>query len=157
VARRPGRIVVTHWAENIKPAAAVHVHLFLAWLMWGVVGVLLFILGSWWLWQEPTTATPWLAAAAIGIGVLKSRFLLDRAAHRIVARIRDRGDGRCLGGFLSLRSWSLVLLMVALGRLVRGAPVAVSILGLLYIVVGTALVLSSRVPWLARSETRRIG
>jgi hypothetical protein len=145
---------VKHWAENIKPAAAVHVHLFTAWLMWSVVGVLLVTLGSWWVWQEPTTATPWLTAAAIGIGVLKSRYVLDRAAHRIVARIRTRGDGRCLGGFLSLRSWALVVLMVALGRLVRGAPVAASILGLLYIAVGTALVLSSRISWWARRETR---
>ena len=137
------------WIERYKPVAAVRVHLLLAGLMWMVVGAALVGFGGRWLWQLPTPAAPWLAALALAIGVFKARFVLDRAARTIVDRIRERGDGRCLGGFLSVRSWALVAAMAASGRLLRGSHVARGLLGVLYIAVGTALLLSSRVAWRA--------
>lgn len=54
------------------------------------------------------------------VGVVKSGFVLDRAARGEIARIRARGDGRCVGGFLSLRTWGFVLLMMVGGRVLRG-------------------------------------
>jgi len=124
-------------------------------LMWTVVGVTLVGLGGRWLWQSPIPAAPWLAALALAIGAFKARFVLDRAARRIVDRIRERGDGRCLGGFLSLRSWALVAAMAGGGRLLRGSHLARGLLGVLYIAVGTALLLSSRVAWGAWRHSRR--
>ena len=140
--------------DSHKPAAAVHVHLMLVGLMWTVVGVALVGLGGRWLWQSPIPAAPWLAALALAIGAFKARFVLDRAARTIADRIRERGDGRCIGGFLSLRSWALVAVMVAGGRLLRGSHVGRGLLGVLYVAVGTALLLSSRVAWRAWREAR---
>jgi len=137
------------WAESHKPAAAAGVHLLLAGMMWTVVGAALAAVGGRWLWQSPSRAAPWLAAAAVVIGVVKSRFILDGAATRIVERIRSRGDGRCVGGFLSARSWALVLAMVIAGRLLRGSHVARGLLGTLYLAVGIGLLLSSRIAWQA--------
>lgn len=137
------------WIESHKPAAAASVHLLLAGAMWTVVGTGLAVVGGRWLWRSPSAAAPWLAAAAVVIGVAKARWVLDRAAAKIVDRIRSRGDGRCVGGFLSLRSWALVLLMVVAGRLLRGSHVARSLIGTLYLAVGTGLVLSSRIAWRA--------
>jgi len=144
------------WVDSHKPAAAVHVHLMMAWLMWVVVGASLLGFGVRWVWREPLVVTLWLVGAAATVGILKSRLVLDRAARRITDRIRQRGDGRCLGGFLSLRSWALVAAMAAGGRLLRSGPVAVTIIGLLYIAVGTALLLSARIPWRAWAESRRL-
>ena len=143
------------WVERYKPAAAVRAHLLLAGLMWAVVGVALVGFGGRWLWQLPTPAAPWLAMLAVAIGIFKSRFVLDSAARRIVDRILERGDGRCLGGFLSLRSWALVVVMAGGGRLLRGSHVARGLLGFLYVAVGTALLLSSRVAWQAWRHSRR--
>jgi hypothetical protein len=143
------------WVERYKPAAAVRVHLLLAGLMWTVVGAALVGFGGRWLWQLPTPAAPWLAMLAVAIGIFKSRFVLDRAARRMVDRILEHGDGRCLGGFLSLRSWALVAAMAAGGRLLRGSHVARGLLGVLYIAVGTALLLSSRVAWRTWRHSRR--
>jgi hypothetical protein len=143
------------WVERYKPATAVRAHLLLAGLMWTVVGAALVGFGGRWLWQLPTPAAPWLAALALAIGVFKARFVLDRAARTIVDRIRERGDGRCLGGFLSVRSWALVAAMAAGGRFLRGSHVAQGLLGVLYIAVGTALLLSSRVAWRAWRHSRR--
>ncbi len=143
------------WVERYKPAGAVRAHLLLAGLMWTVVGAALVAFGGRWLWQLPTPAAPWLAALAVVIGTFKARFVLDRAARTIVDRIQERGDGRCLGGFLSVRSWALVAAMAAGGRFLRGSHVARGLMGVLYVAVGTALLLSSRVAWRAWRHSRR--
>lgn len=145
---------MTSWIESHKPAVAAHLHLLLAGLMWTAVGTALAVFGGRWLWLSRGPAAPWLAAAAVAVGVAKSRFVLDRAARRIVDRIRERGDGRCVGGFLSLGSWGFVAVMVVAGRLLRGSHIARSLLGAIYLAVGTALLLSSRIAWRAWRRRR---
>jgi hypothetical protein len=145
---------LTTWMEAHKPAANVPTHLLLAWMMWVAVGSALVGFGARWLWSAAPVIAPWLAAAAVGVGAVKSWLVLDRAASGVADRIRARGDGRCIGGFLSLRTWALVILMMAAGRLLRGT-LARGIVGPLYIAVGTALCLSSRITWSAWREFRR--
>ena len=145
---------MTHWTENHKPAAAVPTHLMLAWLMWMTVGSALVGFGARWLWGAAPVMAPWLAAGAVAVGAVKSRMVLDAVARRVVNRIHARGDGRCLGGFLSPHTWGLVVLMMVAGRLLRGS-LARGIVGPLYIAVGTALCLSSRLSWRAWRGSRR--
>ncbi len=145
---------MTHWAESHKPAATVPTHLMLAWLMWMMVGLALVGFGTWWLWGVAPAAAPWFVAGSLAAGSLKSRLVLDAAAQRVADRIHAHGDGRCLGGFLSLQTWGLVVLMMVAGRLLRGTLVR-GIVGPLYIAVGTALCLSSRITWRAWRESRR--
>jgi hypothetical protein len=144
---------LTHWADRHKPAAAMSTQLMLACLMWATVGSALAAVGARWLWASAPIAAPWIAAGCVAIGVIKSRLVLDRAAQRVVGRILARGDGRCLGGFLSLRTWGLVILMMAGGRLLR-STLAHGIVGPLYLAVGTALFLSSRISWRAWLASR---
>jgi hypothetical protein len=139
------------WVETHKPSASASAHLMLAWFMWAVVGASLAAVGTTWMWQTAPKIAPWLAVGALMVGVLKSRAVLDRAAGRIADRIRVRGDGRCLGGFLSLQSWTLVVVMVVAGRLLR-TTVARGIVSPLYLAVGTALLVSSRLLWHAWRE-----
>jgi len=143
-----------HWAENHKPAAGVSTQLILAWMMWVAVGSALVGFGSRWLWETVPVVAPWIAAGAVAVGAVKSRLVLDRVARRVVDRICARGDGRCLGGFLSPRTWGLVFLMMVTGRLLRGT-LAHGIVGPLYIAIGTALCLSSRLSWHAWRESLR--
>jgi hypothetical protein len=143
-----------NWVEKHKPAAAVQTHLLLAWMMWFSVGSALTIFGAIWLWQGAPVQAPIVAAAAVALGIFKSRFVLDAAAKRVIERIRSRGDGRCLGGFLSLRTWGLVVLMMVGGRILRGT-VARGIVGPVYIAVGVALCLSSRLTRRAWREAVR--
>lgn len=95
----------------------------------------------------------WVLGIALALGVLKSRFLLDRVAAKAVARIRERGRG-CFFGFFSLKSWALVALMMGGGILIRKLVVhpgviGAGILGALYLGIGTALLVADRVFWLA--------
>ena len=146
---------MTNWAESHKPTVAVSTQLMLAWLMWAAVGSALAGFGIRWTWEAGPAVAPWITAVAIVVGTVKSWLVLDRAAQRVVHRIRSRGDGRCLGGFLSLRTWGLVIMMMVAGRLLRGT-FAHGIVGPLYIAVGTALCLSSRISWGAWRESRTI-
>ncbi len=137
------------WIDRLKPAAPARTHLLLAALMWSAVGGTLGVVGARWAFEVCTTATVWLVTAAVAVGWLKARFALEPAARRIIARIRARGDGRCIGGFLSVPTWSLVAFMAVGGRLLRGGVLSSHLVGLLYVVVGTALLVASRLMWRA--------
>ena len=129
--------------DQLKPAASARQHLLLAGAMWAAVGTGVGYVGARWLGG----GDPWLFVGAAAAGLLKSRFVLDRVAVAIAARIRARGDGRCLGGFLSLRSWALVLVMIGGGRLLRSAGPPPATAGFVYLAVGVALLASSRKVW----------
>jgi len=137
------------WLRSLKPAAPARTHLLAASLMWTVVGGTLVLLGVRWILSGQIGHRWPLVMAAACIGVAKSRFVLDRAAGRVVERIRRRGDGRCLGGFLSLRTWALVIVMMVCGRLMRGGLLPHPVVGFVYTAVGTALLISARSLWWA--------
>jgi hypothetical protein len=140
---------VIEWLQKYKPAAPARVHLLLAALMWTAVGgVLLFFGGSWALAGGMPHVHLLLAVAAI-VGLVKARWILWRAAGKIVERINQRGDGRCLGGFVSWQTWLLIALMIAAGRLLRGGLLPSPVVGLIYAAVGTALLVGSLRVWLA--------
>jgi hypothetical protein len=124
-------------------------HLLLAALMWSTVGGVLLVLGAVWTLQVRTPLTMLLLVAAGAGGWLKARFVLEPAARHTVERIEARGDGRCVGGFLSPRSWAMVAAMMVIGRFLRGGVLSSHVVGLLYVLVGTALVVASRVLWAA--------
>ena len=141
---------MTGWHENLKPRASSRFQLLLAGLMWSVVGCALLAFGSSWISDSVSRGTfALLLVAALALGAAKSRFILDRAAGKIVIRIGERGEGRCAGGFLSLRSWLLVAVMIAGGRLLRGGILPSAAVGTLYAAIGTGLLLSSRLAWSA--------
>jgi hypothetical protein len=121
----------------------------LAAALWSCVGTALLAAGARWsLRAAGPRGGLLLIVLGVAVGLLKGRFVLDRAATRIADRIAARGDGRCAGGFLSARSWLLVALMSTAGRLLRRGPVPLAIVGTLYVAIGTGLLFSSRVAWL---------
>ena len=130
-----------------KPAASARVHLLLAATMWSVVGAILLVLGVRWTVDGRVPYMWLLLALAVGVGLLKARFVLKRVAGRAIERIRTRGDGRCIGGFLSLRTWAFVASMAAAGYLLRHGLLPRTIVGLIYVAVGAALLVASRRLW----------
>jgi hypothetical protein len=134
--------------QRWKPRAAGRTQLLLAGALWSVVGTLLLGFGSLWSIEAFGRGQGMLAIAlGAGAGLLKGRFVLDKAARRIADRIASRGDGHCAGGFLSVRSWLLVALMSGAGRLLRGGLVPHAVLGPLYAALGAGLLFSSRIAW----------
>jgi hypothetical protein len=138
---------MSDWRETYKPAGPAWLHLLLAASLWTIVGGLLLFFGARWvLAGEIPHAGAWLTLALAG-GVLKAWFVLRRSARRTVARIRARGDGRCIGGFLSPGTWALVIGMAVGGRILRQGLLPSPVVGLIYVLVGTALLLAAGPLW----------
>lgn len=135
------------WLEAHKPAASRRVHVLLAALMWSVVGAVLLACGARWVLVSGGPEALPLVLLAVALGFFKSRLALDRAAERIVVRISTHDDRRCIGGFLSWRTWGLVAVMVVSGRVLRTYLLAPIVAGLVYTAVGSALVIGSRALW----------
>jgi hypothetical protein len=143
-----GRLLRRSLVDRWKPRVAGRTQLLLAGGLWTTVGTLLLGFGMRWTFEEFGRSAGVLAGAlAVVAGLLKGRFVLDRAAGRITDRIATRGDGRCAGGFLSWRSWLLVALMSGAGRLLRGGLLSHAVVGPLYTAIGTGLLFSSRTAW----------
>ncbi len=134
-------------ADKLKPSAPVRAHLFLAAALWTVVGSTLVFFGVWWVRDDGRALLWWLLIPVVVIGFLKAHFILMGAATRITTRIIERGDGRCLGGFLSPMTWLLVLGMMGGGRLLRAGGIPMGIVGLIYAGVGLALFVASFRMW----------
>jgi hypothetical protein len=147
---------MNRWVETLKPAASRRAHLLLAAMLWTVVGGLLLYFGGRWVLRSPA-AWPWLQLLlAAGVGAFKTWLVLDRTAGRIVERIRARGDGRCIGGFVPLKTYLLIGLMAAAGRLLRGGLVSEHVIGLIYAAVGAALLFGARNFWRAWYMERKL-
>ncbi|TAL17006.1 hypothetical protein EPN96_07465 [bacterium] len=131
--------------SKIKPGAPVWLHLFLASLLWSAVGVFLLYRGGAALLELSMPE----GAAALGAGVLLGWFkgakVLRPAAKKSAARIIKRGDGKCVGGFLSWKSWLFVAGMGFFGKWLRGAGVSPLILGPLLTGVGLALLSGAQI------------
>ena len=139
---------MSSWLETYKPVASSRVQLLLAGLMWSLVGLGLIVVGNYWVLSTSSHIIG-LLAISLCIGLGKSLLILDRVADRIVQRIAIRGEGRCLVSFYSLRVWAIGIIMMLVGRILRGAGISYSLLGLIYAAVGTSLLISSRSIWLA--------
>jgi hypothetical protein len=137
------------WFHACKPAAPARMHLLFAAMLWTGVGGALVFFGARWALAAHFSHGWLLLAAAVGVGLFKSRLVLRRTAKRTIGRILTRGDDRCIGGFLSWRTWLFVALMMGLGRALRGGLAPRGLVGVIYVAVGAALLLTTPVLWRA--------
>lgn len=120
--------------------------------MWSIGAAILLIRGVGYLQGRYWHA--WVLALAVVLGVAKSRLLLDRVARKGVARIHERGRA-CYFGFFSWKSWLFVATMMGGGILLRHSGLRPGILAVIYIGVGTALLLADRIFWAAAAASFR--
>lgn len=129
---------------RMKPGVPRQTHLFMAALLWTVVGGGLMVRGTIMLTGGDNNL---YFPVGILIGTLKSLFILDKTAKNSIDRIQRLADGSCLGAVYSIRTWLLVVVMMSLGYVLRNSGVSPTILGTLYITIGWALLFSSRFAW----------
>ncbi len=130
--------------NRLKPGGSTTTHLLLAAILWTAVGSGLICRGGIWLIEVEKIRLFFLAWL---LGTLKSFFILDKSARKSIDRILQLADGSCLGGVYSLKTWLLVVCMISMGYLLRQLSVPHEFLGVLYIGIGWALILSSRIGW----------
>lgn len=142
-----GALRMTQWYQRYKPATSVRTQLATAAFMWTAVGASLLTVGV--LWCRSDSPIHWVAlsfTAAVG-GLLKARLVLRKAAARIIKRIITRGDGCCLGGFISWQTWIMVAIMMLLGRSLRHGLLPRPAVGFIYVAVGVALLVGAITLW----------
>lgn len=125
----------------------------LAAVTWTVVGTVLAVLAM--IWVDRAGSSPSYLAIAFLLGYVKSRYVLDKTARRSSQRITERGDGKCIGGFFSYKSWLLVVVMASAGRFLRSGVVSILIVSFVYAAVGGGLIVSSRIFWMRYGEVVR--
>jgi len=135
-----------------KPGVKVRTHYFLAAMIWSLVGLGLLGRGFLFLHQSGQYA---VLLVALVLGTLKAIFVLQRSAGKNIERIGQFQGRTCFGAVFSFKAWSLVLLMVLLGRWLRSSGCPPVYIGLLYAAVGWALLFSSRVIWLEWLRCRK--
>jgi len=128
---------------RFKPSASIKAHLLAAALMWSFIGIYLMARGV----LLSRDVFGWLAVVALAVGTGKALLVLDRTAGKNIARILAMQEGACLGGVYSWRMWGMVVCMMIGGRLLRNSSVPALWIASLYIAVGWALLLSSRLLW----------
>lgn len=133
--------------ERWKPAAGARTHLLLAALLWTCVGVGLSVAGVHWCLFAPADWAAILLPGGVAAGLIKGRVALERTAVRTAERIVRRGDGKCLGGFLSWKTWLFVVAMMGMGVALRRSHLPRALLGFVYTAVGVALLWGSRTFW----------
>lgn len=136
---------------RFTPRAGVRVQLFSAAAMWAIGAAILLVRGIGFLHDSWFFA---LLAFAVALGTVKSHLMLDRVARKAVVRILERGRA-CYFGFFSWKSWLFVAVMMGGGILLRRSALPPDVLAVVYVGVGTGLVIADRIFWQALFSASR--
>ncbi len=143
-----------HPLRKLSSHASQRTRLLLAALVWTVVGATLFVTGVHWVLLAPVWWDWPLGMLALGVGWAKGRYVLARAAEANARRIEGSHERRFIGAAFSVGMWLMAVSMMVLGAILRRSHMPRFWLGLIYVAVGTALLMGSRVTW-ARWNARR--
>jgi Zn-dependent protease len=107
------------------------------------VGVGLLILAATWLW-EASSIDPYLySGGGIALALLVHHFGFLKIVDKNLKRLRRMDGKRCVFAFIPWKSYLIIVVMVAMGALLRHSAIPKKDLAILYIGIGLALILSS--------------
>ena len=139
--------------DRITPRVLPRTRLLTAALLWSAVGVMLAGKGIYLSREISVSPIFLMVIIGLGLGVLKSRYIFDRMAEKIITHIRCNPARACLGGLFSLRNWALILVMMSFGHLVGASGLDTLTKTAIYVTVGSGLAFSSRRLWSAWKHT----
>lgn len=137
-----------HPLQQFKPAVKKKTLLVISASLWTAIGLMLFCKGVFRLTPLPEYKLVIIIAATLA-AIVKSRFMLDRAAVKGIKRIQSFEDGACLGAVYSVKTWIMVLCMIGMGVILRSSSLPMTLLSFIYLTIGLALMASSRHGWRA--------
>lgn len=116
-------------------------------LTWSMGGIALMTSGTLRLARADSNLLGPLLLGATIAGFIKARYVLLPFVRRAVARIRDRNDGSSFFGFFAPKTWLLIVLMIALGRVMSLLSTPQDIRGAVQIAIGGGLLATSVPFW----------
>ncbi|UCG62898.1 MAG: hypothetical protein JSV52_06335 [Candidatus Zixiibacteriota bacterium] len=127
-----------------EPAARRRTLVLVAGSVWVAVGIVLAAAAAVWL---GTTEAVYLIIAAVSllVGLLISRFAFSRLIRKNLHRIRTLSPHKprvCVFAFQAVESYFLVLVMMAVGYILRHLPLPHVYVAIIYLTIGVALIKS---------------
>jgi hypothetical protein len=128
---------------NFKPAVTNHLLLFIAGIVWLLVGFMLLCLAFSWLSRASNINIHLFMIVGAVCALLIHHFGFLKIADKNLKRILEMEDKSCIFAFIPWKSYLIIAIMVSMGSLLRHSIIPKHYLAVLYIAIGLALALSS--------------
>lgn len=129
--------------DKYKPAVSKNILIFLAGLVWICVGIMLLYLAHSWLIKASGINIYLFASGGLLLGLVIHHFGFLKIVDKNLGRILPMDDKKCLFSFITWKSYLLIVIMVAFGIILRHSAISKRYLVIVYIGIGSALILSS--------------
>lgn len=129
--------------EKWKPGVPKSTLLLIAGIIWLAIGVMMDGLAYSWLRTGNLHQALWVSAFGFIFALFIHHFGFLRLVDRNLGRILPMKGRRCVFSFMPWKSYFLVVVMIFLGSLLRHSTLPKIYLAILYLAIGTALILSS--------------
>jgi hypothetical protein len=123
-------------------------------LVWFGVGVMLCLNAIGWLRALHDVLEFPLGVAGLGLGLAAYALMFSRIARKNTARLESLPARVCVFAFQGWRGYGIVAFMITLGITLRHSPIPKHWLAVVYMAIGTALVMSSFVLYRKFPELR---
>ena len=131
-------------------------HLWIAASIWTLVGAGLLTMGGVFWFHFPYLGDLdaehiAIGSAALSIGLLKGKFVLDKTASRVIENtinLQEANPFKSIYQMFGGKTIALIASMMGIGVILRAAGVSFEIRGLIYLAVGTGLLWSCRQYWI---------
>jgi hypothetical protein len=120
-----------------------NVLLFLAGIVWLLAGAMMLLFASLWLSKNPRIHAYVFAFAGITAGLVIHHAGFLKIVDKNIKRILPMDRKKPVFSFIPGKSYITIVLMIALGALLRHSSVPKHYLAVVYISIGLALILSS--------------
>jgi len=128
---------------KIKPAVNKRVLLFLAGFMWLGVGTMLLFLSFSFLNAFRARGSFLFGGIGVIVALIIHHFGFLKIVDKNLGRILPMEGTKCVFSFITWKSYIIIVVMVAMGAILRHSPIPKPYLSILYTGVGLALLLSS--------------
>ena len=129
--------------EKWKPGVPKSTLLLIAGIIWLGIGVMMDGMAYSWLKTENLNQALRGLAIGLAFALLIHHFGFLRIVDRNLGRILPMKGRRCVFSFMPWKSYLLIMVMIFLGSLLRHSSFPKPYLAVLYMAIGSALILSS--------------
>lgn len=112
-------------------------------VMWSAVGLMMCVTGVGWLTGEGFVRGAGFELAGLVLAVLAVHWRFGGMAKKNIRRLRRLPEQGCFFAFQAWKSYLIILIMIALGIVLRHMSIPKTYLAVVYTVIGGALFLGS--------------
>ncbi len=129
--------------EKWKPGVSKNILLFIAGLLWVIIGIFLNYRSYSWLKEKELKTILIIGTAGLFLSFLIHIFGFSKIVNKNIQRIIPMDGKRCLFSFFPWRSYLLISIMILMGSFIRHSTIIPKVyLSVLYTGIGTAMILS---------------